>query len=104
MNVTQVVQVKILGAPRKYTYGWVFNPLEGGKPLAVGDRVEIPPNQVQAEGASATVVALGSDYSGEMKSIVRKIEAVDKFGTVISGPKASGPEDDLWAGWETGQY
>lgn len=96
MNITQVVQVQILGAPRKYTYGWVFNPLEGGGALRVGDRVEIPPNQVQAEGSSATVVALGSDYDGPMKSIVRKIGGGD--------PKASGPEDDLWAGWESGQY
>lgn len=98
MNVTQVVQVQILGAARKYTYGWVFNPLEGGTPLIIGDKVEIPPNSVQAEGASATVVALGSDYTGPMKSIVRRIGGGD------AAPKASGPEDDLWAGWETGQY
>jgi hypothetical protein len=103
MNVTQVVQVQILGAPRKYTYGWVFNPLEGGEALAVGDRVEIPPNQVQAEGSSATVVELGSSYRGEVKSIVRKI--VDPMAPMgDDSPKVSGPEDDLWAGWETGQY
>lgn len=94
MNVTQVVQVKILGSYRKYTYGWVYNPLEGGRALTIGDKVEIPPNQVQAEGSSATVVELGSDYDGPMKSIVR----------VIDGPKASAPEDDLWGGWETGSY
>lgn len=94
MIVTQVVQVRIEGAPRRYTYGWGFDPTEGGKPLKVGDRVEIPPNQVQEEGSSATVVELGSDYTGPMKSIVR----------VIDGPKAPSPEDDLWGGWETGQY
>ena len=33
-------------------------------------------------------------YTGPMKSIVR----------VIDGPKAGGPEDDLWVGWETGSY
>lgn len=96
MNVTQVVQVEILGSKRKYTYGWVFDPTEGGVPLKVGDKVEIPPNQVQAEGSSATVAALGSDYTGPMKSIVRKIGG--------DNPKASAPEDDLWGGWESGQY
>lgn len=94
MNVTQVVQVKILGSYRNYTYGWVFNPTEGGRPLEVGDVVEIPGNQVQASGGSATVVALNSDYTGDMKSIVR----------VIDGPKAGAPEDDLWGGWEAGEY
>lgn len=94
-NVTQLVQVWILGAEnRTYTYGWVYNPFKGGRPLAVGDQVEIPPNQVQEEGGSAKVVRLGSDYTGPVKSIVR----------VISGPKADGPEDDLWAGWGTGPY
>lgn len=99
MNVTQVVQVQILGAQRKYTYGWVFDPTEGGTPLVIGDRVEIPPNQVQAEGSAATVVALGSDYTGPMKSIVRKLE-----NRGVDNPKASAPEDDLWGGWEAGQY
>lgn len=100
MNVTQVVQVQILGAARKYTYGWVFDPLAGGEPLKVGDQVTIPPNQVQAEETSAKVVELGSDYNGPMKSIVRKLTRLDRG----ADPKAGGPEDDLWAGWETGQY
>lgn len=95
MNVTQVVQVTILGSTRKYTYGWVYDPtVEGERPLRVGDRVEIPGNQVQVSGGSATVVELGSNYSGPMKSIVR----------VIDGPKADAPEDDLWGGWGTGSY
>jgi hypothetical protein len=102
VNVTQVVQVQILGAQRKYTYGWVFNPHEGGKPLSLGDKVEIPPNQVQAEGSSATVVELGSSYSGPMKSIVRKID--ERLVDGGDGPKACAPEEDLWGGWETGQY
>lgn len=93
MNVTQVVQVEILGSARKYTYGWVYDPLVGERPLAVGEMVEIPGNQVQASGGSARVVKLGSDYTGEMKSIVR----------VIDGPKAGAPEDDLWGGWGTGE-
>ena len=94
MNVTQVVQVEILGTKRRYTYGWVFDPAEGERPLAVGDKVEIPGNQVQTTGGSATVVELGSDYRGPMKSI----------GRVIDGPKADAPEDDLWGGWGTGDF
>lgn len=94
MNVTQVVQVKIGEAVRRYTYAWVFDPTKGGRPLVVGDRVELPPNQVQEEGSSGVVSALSSDYDGPMKSIVR----------VISGPKVDSPEDDLWGGWETGTY
>lgn len=101
MNVTQVVQVKILGAGRRYTYGWVFDPSLGEKALEVGDQVVIPANQVQAEESSATVVALGSDYNGPMKSIISKVVSEGRGG---GGPKAGGPEDDLWAGWETGQY
>jgi hypothetical protein len=93
MNVTQVVQVEIEGAFRSYTYGWIFDPLTGGRPLKIGDRVEIPANQVSEEGGAATVVKLGSDYNGPMKNIVR----------VIDGPKVEAPED-LWGGWETGQY
>lgn len=93
MNCTQVVQVRIGEARRLYTYGWVFDPTAGGVPLKVGDRVELPPNQVQEEGSSGVVSKVGSDYTGEMKSIVR----------VIEGPKVSG-EDGLWGGWETGSY
>jgi hypothetical protein len=93
VNITQIVQVRIEGAIRRYTYGWTYDAVTG-RPLKVGDKVEIPPNQVQEEGSAATVVALGSDYKGPVKSIVR----------VIDGPKADGPEDDLWAGWGTGPY
>jgi hypothetical protein len=94
VNVTQVVQVEILGSKRRYTYGWVYNPLDGERPLAIGDKVEIPGNQVQVSGGSATVVQLGSDYQGPMKSLVR----------VIDGPKAGAPEDDLWGGWGHGDF
>lgn len=94
MNVTQVVQVEIAGAPRRYTYGWVFNPEKGERPLKIGDRVEIPPNQVQEDGGSATVVELSSSYDGPMKSIVR----------IIDGPKVGALEYDLWGGWGTGEY
>lgn len=93
MNVTQVVQVRIAGSRRPYTYGWVYE-LGKGSPLSVGDKVELPPNQVSEEGTAGTVSALGSDYTGPMKNIVR----------VIDGPKAVSPEEDLWGGWENGQY
>lgn len=84
----QVVQVSIVGTPRLFTYGWDFEP-PATMPLEVGDRVELPPNIVQEEGSSGTVAALGSNYHGPMKTIVRKIaerRAVD--------------DDDLWAGTE----
>lgn len=93
MNVTQVVQVRIGEARRLYTYGWVYDHKDG-RPLAKGDRVELPPNQVQEEGSSGVVAAYGSSYTGPMKNIVR----------VIDGPKVPSPEEDLWGGWETGQY
>lgn len=87
----QVVQVQILNARRPYTYGWWCEPgvIDA---LAVGDRVELPPNQVQEEGTAGTVTRLGSDYNGEMKFIVRKIE--DNTTEV----------DDRWPGWGQGDY
>jgi hypothetical protein len=88
VNVKQVVRVQILGAPREYTYQWEFDVARGEMPLGVGDRVEIPPNQVQEDGASATVCGLGSDYTGPMKSIVRRI------------PRTETAEDDMWEGTE----
>lgn len=90
MKARQVVQVEILGARRPYTYAWEFTPGVTA-PLAVGDKVELPPNQVQEEGSSATVVRLGSDYNGEMKLIVRKIEE-------------KAVEDDLWGNFGQGDY
>ena len=88
MNVEQRVQVGIFGAYRPYSYAWEYDPLDGGLPLKVGDRVELPPNQVQEEGSSGTVVALGTRYKGELKRIVRKIQdGVEQ-------------DDDLWAGMD----
>lgn len=87
MKIKQVVQVDILGSPRSYTYEYFFEP--GATPsLRVGDRVELPPNQVQEEGSSGTVAFLGSDYEGPMKEIVRKL------------PDAPKDDVDLWGGWE----
>lgn len=83
----QVVQVQILGAMRTYTYGYEVDLATGL--LQVGDTVELPPNQVQEEGSSGKVVALGSPYQGPMKMIVRKIERRPDSG-----------EADLWAGEE----
>lgn len=89
MNVEQIVQVQILGAPRTYTYKWLFNPVEGGQSLGVGDKVEIPPNQVQEEGSAATVVDLGSNYTGPMKEIVR----------IIRRAHEPEPDSDDWSEW-----
>jgi hypothetical protein len=92
--VTQVVQVRIEGAPRTYTYGWKYDPVGGGLPLSVGQRVEIPPNMVQEDGGSATVVKLGSDYTGPMKDIVKAID----------DPEGPSPDEDLWGGWGQGRF
>lgn len=92
VKVRQLVQVEIMGAYRPYTYAWEWDPQEGEKPLVVGDRVELPPNQVQDEGSSGKVVALGSPYGGPVKPIVR----------VIPPDRPKG--DDLWAGFGEGDY
>lgn len=52
----QIVEVLWLGAARSYTYAWV------GRVLTVGDAVTVG----QSRG---TVVALGSDYLGDLKGI-----------------------------------
>lgn len=122
MVVEQTVQVKILGAARAYTYAWHFDPVKGETPLRVGDKVEIPPNQVQEEGSSATVSALGSDYYGPMKKIVRRIKTADEArservrGVLNSWPGSDyhGEDDDggplpkpdngLWDGFGQGDY
>lgn len=109
MLIKQVVQVQILGAPRTYTYKWEFDPfVEERQSLAIGDKVEIPPNQVQEEGASATVVALGSSYDGPMKEIVRVIKRAgidwDKVGDVtgLTADRYDRDDEDLWGGWPHG--
>lgn len=93
VNVEQRVQVRIMGAPRLYTYGWSYDAFDGKhRPLKVGDKVIIPANQVQDEETSATVAVLGSDYTGPVKYIV---------GVV---PTAGDTDDDLWAGFGQGAY
>lgn len=88
MKIEQTVQVRIAEARRAYTFSWTFDPSAGERALQVGDRVEIPGNMVNEEGGSAVVSALGSDYSGPTKSIIRII------------PERTAPEDDLWAGMD----
>jgi hypothetical protein len=92
MRVEQRVQVRILGAPRLYSYAWWFDPVAGDQPLAVGDKVELPPKQVQEEGSSGTVEALGSSYQGELKEIVRVIR------------RGGQTDEDLWGGFGEGDY
>ncbi|MFF5973663.1 hypothetical protein ACFY7C_19260 [Streptomyces sp. NPDC012769] len=98
MKVEQRVQVKITGAPRPYSYAWWFDPLAGEGPLMVGDRVELPPNQVQEDGSSGEVVAVGTSYKGELKSIVRKIE------DAYERDDYRAQEADIWAGFGQGDY
>jgi hypothetical protein len=112
VKIRQLVQVRIMGAPRTYTYAWEWDPHEGDKPLAVGDKVELPPNQVQEEGSSGTVVELGSPYNGPVKPIVRVIEPKSNYRIVETGPPDDPDggltvrpvDDDLWAGFGEGDY
>lgn len=105
MSVNQVVQVKIMGTHRLFTYGYTFDPQAGGRPLALGDKVELPPNIVQEEGSSGTVAKYGSDYTGPMKMIVRKIEPKAAYEPFATGPDEMGvrkrpADDDLWGGMD----
>lgn len=104
MNIRQVVQVAILGAPRAYTYAWEFDPATGGKPLSLDDKVELPPNQVQEEGSFGTVVRLGSNYEGPMKSIVRLIKAASAMPGPDEVEFRRPADEDLWGGFGEGDY
>ena len=69
----QRVRVAFPTGATLYTYGW-YTGWEL-KPLEVGDIVEVPPNVAFPEGGrTGTVVALGSDYKGQIALIVRKVE------------------------------
>lgn len=96
MNIEQRVQVEIMGAPRPYSYAWNFDPMTQ-KPLGIGDIVELPPNQVQEEGSSGTVVALGTSYKGELKEIVRLIRTAEEESYISQ-------EADIWGGFGEGDY
>lgn len=101
----QVVQVSIMGTRRLFTYGWDCDPMQGVNPLIVGDKVELPPNIVQEEGSSGTVAKFGSDYTGPMKMIVRKIEPKAAYEPFATGPDEMGvrkrpADDDLWGGMD----
>lgn len=97
MKIRQVVRVQILGAPREYTYCYHFDmeTVPPNPPLGIGDKVELPPNQVQEEGSSGTVVGHGSEYTGEMKEIL---------GRVKKKPNGDGGGDGLWEGFGQGAY
>lgn len=73
MLTRQFVQVQFLGANRLYTYAWDFDPAEGEQALRLGERVAVPPNVMQEEGGSGIVAVLGSDYTGPVEQIVRRV-------------------------------
>jgi hypothetical protein len=129
MKIRQVVQVQILGAPRTYGYEFFFDMQADPpvRPLGIGDKVEIPPNQVQEEGSAGTVVGHGDGgYKGPMKEIVRLIKTADQLkaeetrailnswpgvtnsekGDALGAEKGYIPpaEDDLWGGFGEGRY
>lgn len=117
MKFEQRVQIRILGAPRPYSYAWWFDPAAGELPLQIGDKVELPPNQVQEDGSSGEVVAVGTSYKGELKSIVRVIKRWNEMPVKLSpnhelynkgpdevGLRRPGGDDDMWTGFGTGDY
>ncbi|WP_146132519.1 hypothetical protein [Streptomyces solincola] len=65
--------MRFLGTDRLYTYAYDWDTSTEERALAVGDRVEVPPNFVQEDGGSGTVAALGSLYDGPLQNIVRRI-------------------------------
>jgi hypothetical protein len=104
MKIKQVVQVEILGAYRPYTYSWYFDPGAGEMSLGIGDKVELPPNQVQEEGSSGTVCRLGSDYDGPMKDIVRVIKRAHDDAGPDEVELRRPADEDLWGGFGEGDY
>lgn len=63
------VQVKFRGGSRWYTY--LYDPDRWD--LRVGDRVEVPPNSFALKPGWAEVVALGSNYRGACRMVVRRV-------------------------------
>jgi hypothetical protein len=70
--MNQAVQVKFLDTDQAYSYTWEF---EDGKPLKIGERVEVPPNSYNPEGSSGIVVGYGTTYTGKLAKIVRRVPA-----------------------------
>jgi len=63
--MTRIQKVVIEGG---LTYAW-----EGDESLAVGDTVLVPPTYWQESARTATVVQIGSDYSGYLVNVIRKV-------------------------------
>jgi hypothetical protein len=89
-EIMQIVQVKILGGPRRtYAYGW-----NGAEPLKIYDWVYLPGNPVTPDGGEGMVAALGTDgYTGPLKVIislgVSPLDWVRDAGLVNSKEEAS---------------
>lgn len=64
----QIVQVRLWGA-RPYTYVW-----DGDEPLAIGDRVMVPPppHARSKVGSVGRVCGFGSNYPGPLAAIVER--------------------------------
>jgi len=63
--MSELIQVEFRPGGHRYTYAT-------DKPVAVGDVVMVPTHTVFGEdlAGNATVVALGSAYTGEVKSVI----------------------------------
>lgn len=65
-----LVRVAIGSAKTLYTYEWT-----GTQPLRVGEKVLVPVKDWESEATAvitATVAAIGSDYAGAVKKIIRR--------------------------------
>jgi hypothetical protein len=62
----QIVSVSI-GGSRLLAYTW------DGEPLAVGDRVLLPPNWLNTSPFEGEVAKVGSSYQGPMVGVLRKL-------------------------------
>lgn len=76
-TTVQVVQVRIVGAPRAYGYGWWGLP-SGSDWLAVGDWVRLPGNVVSPDGCKGRVEAYGrAGYAGKLKDVACRMDKPD---------------------------
>jgi hypothetical protein len=62
-----IVQVEFEPAGRRYAYAW-----GGTDTIRIGDAVRVPANWVSTDGGFATVVGVGSEFSGELAVIEEK--------------------------------
>jgi len=96
-TVLQVVQVRMAGAPRNYTYQWWSLTMvddgwrTGADWLRTGDWVRLPGNVVSPEGAKGRVEGYGRNgYSGPLKDVSCRIEPQDPWTVRMEAVRGAG--------------